>query len=346
MKLSALHNLSPLSKLSLFVVLLLVIAIFTTISFSLRQQRLISKAWSTSESAKAQCNEKGEAEIAVQFRNTETNNSLAMNVSAKDVQTGLTVNLGTVSPLTSTTAAIQTHRSQIDASSVIFFLSWTNNASGTDQRGATYARVSCVVTPTAIPTLSPSLTPLPIPTVTENTYFNLDVIFHGIGASGDSANPKGKGNQNPIHKMRTVTVQVLNSKNELVMSKSGDLKFASDSGHFLGTIDMGKTLTTDVYLIKVKGDSYLRAALPGIVSIRAGKTNMLGEFSLVAGDINNDNIINILDYNLLMGCYSDLQQAVDCNSERLRSADLTDDGNVNQFDYNLFLRELTTSVGK
>ena len=50
---SALRNLSPLGKLSLFVVLLLVVAVFTTISFSLRQQKLISKALSVSESAKS-----------------------------------------------------------------------------------------------------------------------------------------------------------------------------------------------------------------------------------------------------------------------------------------------------
>jgi hypothetical protein len=306
---SALRNLSPLSKLSLFVVILLIVAIFTTISFSLRQQSLISKMWSVSESAKAQCNEKGEAEIAVKFRNIDSSDSKAMNVVVKDVQTGLMVDLGTVdSSNIGTTAAIQTHRKQIDGSSVIFFLSWTNNASGTGQRGATYSQVSCEVTPTV---------------KAENTYFNLDVVLQGIGT---------RGNQNPVTKTRSVMVEVVDGKNQLVASKSGELNYASDSGHFAGTIDMGNILTDGVYLIKVKADKYLQAVLSQF-SVRAGKVNRLGGIDLVTGDVNNDNVINILDYNLLI-------------SNRDKVADLTDDGNVNKFDYNLFFQELTTSAGK
>jgi hypothetical protein len=56
------------------------------------------------------------------------------------------------------------------------------------------------------------------------------------------------------------------------------------------------------------------------------------------GDINNDNRLDILDYNLLLDCYSDLLEAKNCNEEEKQSADLNDDGFVNQVDYNIMVR--------
>jgi hypothetical protein len=55
--------------------------------------------------------------------------------------------------------------------------------------------------------------------------------------------------------------------------------------------------------------------------------------------------MNILDYNILMNCYSDLLPPVNCDALKKGSADLTDDGQVNQYDYNLFLRELNNRGG-
>jgi len=47
----------------------------------------------------------------------------------------------------------------------------------------------------------------------------------------------------------------------------------------------------------------------------------------------------------LMGCYSDFLPPVSCQAVYQAPSDLTDDGNVNQFDYNLFLREISTQPG-
>ena len=347
MRLFNFGNLSSLSKLSLFVVLLLVVAIFTTISFSLRQQSLVGKAWSTNESATAQCSDKGEAEIAVRFSNLESlNSSIPVNISVKDVQTGLMVDMGTVYPSKTGTALIKTHRKEIDGSSVIFFLSGTNNSSDIAQRGAVYTQVSCKPTPTSAPTSTFKKVHTPTPEVVRSTYLKIDVVFHGIGAGADKKSLKGRANQDPTHKARTVTVDVLNERHDLVMSKTGDLTYASDSGHFLGTIDMGRNLKTGAYLVKVKADQYLKTLLPVIESIKSGKINVIGEVDLIAGDLNNDNAISIFDYNLLIGCYSDLRPAVACVGDSLKTAaDLTDDGTVNQYDYSLFLRELNNRGG-
>ena len=69
--------------------------------------------------------------------------------------------------------------------------------------------------------------------------------------------------------------------------------------------------------------------------------------SLVTGDINNDNALTILDYNVLIDCYSDLLPARNCSDQNKKaSADLSDDGAVNASDYNLFLRELSVVSGE
>lgn len=60
----------------------------------------------------------------------------------------------------------------------------------------------------------------------------------------------------------------------------------------------------------------------------------------------SDNQLSILDYNILIGCYSDLSPAVSCTPENKIKSDLNKDGHVNQFDYNLFIRMLNHSTGQ
>lgn len=201
---------------------------------------------------------------------------------------------------------------------------------------------------TAVPSTSPSTAPTSVilPTaIPGDTALSLDVGLHGIGTAGDSAAPNTDGNMNPLHPTRTVTVSIYNSQNQQIVSQQGNITYDSASGHFLGSIDLGSQFVTGSYTVKIQTAQYLRGLVSGIQIITAGQTNTLPYIALVAGDINGDNQINILDYNILMGCYSDLLPAVDCTSANQVLADLNDDGNVNQFDYNIFLRELSTVTG-
>jgi hypothetical protein len=198
-------------------------------------------------------------------------------------------------------------------------------------------------TSTLVPTNTPAPTITPIPGATS---FNLTLLLHGLGNGGDSSNPNGQGNMSPIHSQRNVSIEVFNSQNQLVLTQQGSVSFDNASKSFKGTIGMGTTLQSGIYTVKMKVDQFLKNLAPGIQTITSGTTNEIPSTILVTGDINNDNIINILDYNLLMGCYSDLLPATDCNATTQVSTDLNDDGNVNQYDYNLFLRELTNRGGQ
>jgi hypothetical protein len=201
------------------------------------------------------------------------------------------------------------------------------------------------VTPSTTPStvvVSPSPTPTPIP---GDTTLNFVVGLHGIGTAGDSADPNSDGNMNPLHPTRTVTITVFDSQNNQITSQQGNMTYNSSTGQFDGSVDLGSSFATGFYTVKVQTSQYLRGLVPGIQAITSGQVNTLPYIALVAGDINGDNQINILDYNILMGCYSDLLPAVNCTAANQVLSDLNDDGNVNQFDYNLFLRELSTVSG-
>lgn len=197
--------------------------------------------------------------------------------------------------------------------------------------------------PTSVPTSTPAPTNTPVPGATK---FSLNLLLHGLGKGGDSVNPNGSGNFNLVHPQRDATIEVYDSQNQLVMTKQGTVNFDNGAGAFKGVVDMGTALANGVYIIKIKLPQYLRTNVPGIQTIVAGSTNSIPQTTLITGDINGDNTINILDYNILMGCYSDFLPPVSCSAANEVLADLTDDGFVNQFDYNLFLRELTSRGGQ
>jgi hypothetical protein len=205
---------------------------------------------------------------------------------------------------------------------------------------------TATVIPSPTATTAPTATTIPTATLAPGTSaLAFDILLHGVGKSGDNVNPNAGGTLDPKHPTRTITVEVFDSQNASVGQASGSIVFDPATGHFSGTVPF-EQLSAGVYTVKVKTPQYLRGLVPGIQTITAGQVNTLPAVSLIAGDVNGDNVVNILDYNILMGCYSDLLPPVSCNGGDEVLADLNDDGSVNQFDYNLFLRELTNTAGQ
>lgn len=224
--------------------------------------------------------------------------------------------------------------------------------------------------PTATPTPRPTSTPTPLPTATPippsptpspipNTLaLNIDLFLHGIGASGDSANPnptacqaiprdptKCLSNQNPLRGTRSVSIQVLNKSGSEVTTKSGSVAYNTAKGNFEGTINLG-TIPEGDYNLKIWSTNYLHQVIPGIIAVTKNTTQVnLPATTLVTGDTDGNNILNILDYNTIADCYSDFLPAIACDSSKKLLADLTDDGMVNQSDLNLFLRDFSVQKG-
>ena len=197
-----------------------------------------------------------------------------------------------------------------------------------------------------VPTPEPTNTPTP---TTPLTQISLTVLLDGIGSRGDNANPTASSlsNKNPQHTVVPASLQLFNSQNQLLAQGTGNITYNSTAGDFTGSVFAGDFVNSGNYTLKIKTDKYLRKLVPGIQVITAGENNILPSVALVAGDSNNDNALNILDYNILLDCYSDLTVAVDCsNTAKKVSADFNDDGLVNQVDYNLFIREISTQPGE
>ena len=190
-------------------------------------------------------------------------------------------------------------------------------------------------TPTINPSTSPTLTPTPTPV---STKLSLIVGLDGIGKAGDNVSRTSTGNLTPLHPTRTVTLTLFDVNNNQLPQITGQVTYDAVSGLFTGTIALPSTVVSGVYTLKVSTPSFLQKAIPGILSLTSGQTTSVPTFDLVAGDINSDNQISLLDYNQLLTCFGSIQST--CTP-----ADLDDDGTVGGSDYNLFLRELSVQIG-
>lgn len=169
---------------------------------------------------------------------------------------------------------------------------------------------------------------------------SLALCPHGLGNCGDNIHPGSGGNTTPQHQARSIKISFLNSANQEVGAGQGTVNYSG--GNFSGTVPVSN-IPDGQYLLSVKMDGFLSKQIPGIISIVNGQTVTIPSISLVTGDINNDNQLDILDYNLLIACFGTKQTSASCTNAH--ASDINDDGLVNATDYNLFLRELSVQKG-
>ena len=211
-------------------------------------------------------------------------------------------------------------------------------------------------TPTATATPNPSGSPTPTPTpVPGNTYIAFTIGMDAVGSAGDNVNPNpSSSNQNPANTTRNLAVQILNSNNNQVFAQVGSISYNSGPGVFKDTVDLGANFASGNYLVLVKSDGHLRRRIPGIQNLTSALPQpiQLQRVNLVTGDVDNNNVLNINDYNILLSCVTDPDVAnIDnhalCNSNAnyVKLSDLEDNNVVNKFDYNLFLREYAVQSG-
>lgn len=164
----------------------------------------------------------------------------------------------------------------------------------------------------------------------------------------------GSDNNHPVHTTRTFTVQLYNQSGTLVIQKSGTASYNNTNGVFKGQVSLGN-LSSGQYEVQVWVQNTLHKIIPGphsqyynvfgkgvttylavgmqSVGIAEGGSLVWG-FPLISGDINGDNQIDILDYNILISC---MQSPPACTSAQYIASDLDDNGTVDGVDYNLWL---------
>lgn len=167
---------------------------------------------------------------------------------------------------------------------------------------------------------------------------NVVLFLHGIGAGGDNPNPTSGGNTTPMHPSRTITIDVVNSQDQVVSTNQGTIVYNTTDKNFQGSVNFAN-ISPGNYLLKIKSDGFLAKQLPGIQTF--GSSNLtFPSIYLVTGDITNDNKLDLLDYNALISCFD-----VKFNTCNIPLADINDDGKVDGIDYNLLIRELSVQSG-
>jgi hypothetical protein len=202
----------------------------------------------------------------------------------------------------------------------------------------------------SVPTPTPTVTPTPVPTnVPTPLTTSLDFTglkLHGLGTGGDNPNPNSAGTLNILRPNRELTVEIYNTSGTLINTVRSGLAYDGPQvGTFDSLVALPNTIVSGNYIVKIQSPYYLRKQIPGFISLVTGQVNKMVIVALVAGDVNLDNKLTIADYDLIMACYSDLAAAKNCDASKKLAADITDDGKVNQDDYNLFLRELSVQTG-
>jgi M6 family metalloprotease-like protein len=187
----------------------------------------------------------------------------------------------------------------------------------------------------------------------DSTILTFSILLHGIGSAGDGANPNNsESNKMPLTKRKSLDVELLNNTTKII-SKRVTLIYNNGMGGYTGKLDLGKSFPSGTYTLKLKSSKYLQEVISNMKLISL-KNNQLPTLKLTTGDINGDNIINALDYSMLLDCgYGVPHPLSNINSESVfrmekcqshRSAsnvDLDDNGIIDSRDYNLFLRELS-----
>jgi hypothetical protein len=205
------------------------------------------------------------------------------------------------------------------------------------------------------------------------TTLSFVIGLDGIGTTGDQKNsaylpvagqPLSGSTLSPVHTTRPVTVFLTDSSQQTQQFQGNVVYDATTTdqnyGKFATTtpIDLGVHIQPGTYTVYVTVGAHLTKSL-GTVTITLGQNNPVANGqnagNLVAGDITGvssntaDNKLTIEDYNVLISCSIFSKDSTLCNSDShfLTLSDLDDNGNstgvraplVNQFDYNLWLRE-------
>ena len=182
-------------------------------------------------------------------------------------------------------------------------------------------------TPTPIPTLTSTPTPTTVPTATSTPVpgkANLTFIikFQGVGQDGTpNRTAKATLKQND---------QVVATNDNIDVTNLND-----GTGRYQGTMT---DIEPGIYDILIKGGIHLTRKFAGIQINTGENTANWSETSLLIGDFDNNNILNIIDFAFILQQYTDLSVPITEENQRF---DVNLDNQINIIDIALVLQNYT-----
>lgn len=154
-----------------------------------------------------------------------------------------------------------------------------------------------------------------------------------INLSGIGTNTSVGQNNNPHHPMRTAAIQIRNGSNQNVFTTNTTVTYSQSDGLYHGAVTF--TLPGGPYLFLVKLSNTLNKQANNI--FQAGGAVTEPTLLPLSGDVDGNNVLDILDYNDLMSCFGSKYST--CQFQQ--TADLNDDGAVDGIDYNIIIRSFS-----
>ena len=218
-------------------------------------------------------------------------------------------------------------------------------------------QVGTTMTPTNIPSPLPTgITPTTLPTPTLGPAIGtLALHFEGIDP---------QNNPIPHHPQRQVVLSFFPAQDftqnpVATLAETVTFSQSDPNGSFVNSSIALSSIPQGSYYILAKSpegslQELLNNASP--VTIAPGQTVVLNgpaPVTLRMGDLDNDNSVDITDYNILIDCFDTKASSPACKAHQVSDsyqtnfADLNDDGVVNGIDYNILLRRFgEVGVGK
>lgn len=193
--------------------------------------------------------------------------------------------------------------------------------------------------------------------------FNLKFALHGVGIAGDnvvlrpapcqkaasaSANAGGTkclNNQKPMHQQRTVVVELIDDTGKVAGKMDGVIEYNTASGLFEGTGFLRTQVKPGVYTFRAATPMFLKKKFVFQQEIQPGKSYTLPVVDLTSSDVDNDNRLTILDYNMITNCYTFPDEQPKCSEKSAALVDVDDNGQNDEFDVNLLTRDVSVLKG-
>lgn len=207
--------------------------------------------------------------------------------------------------------------------------------------------VDCVPAGSAsTPTPTPILTSAPAPTARpDDTVITFDTsAFNYLFTNDKGERITTKSKDLTIYLYdSTDTPATSDPKGEEPIAKNNNPARLSPSG--IISVNLGK-VPAGTYKVLLKNSKYLRITLASNLNITSSggektlaTTNFSKRLADGIGDVDDNNVLNVADYNAIVGCLGSKQNTSSCVADD--SADLNDDGEIDGVDLNYFLVSLS-----
>ncbi len=194
--------------------------------------------------------------------------------------------------------------------------------------------------PTNPPTGNPQATSTLVPTINASpppggASIRITAILPAVGTVFASDNKVVK---EPNRQVQIQLIQPGPDANTSITA-SGTLTFNGSA--YTGYVIV-PSIPSGNHQIKARLNNTLYKFIPGIYNIQDQSSINTSPVTLNSGDINQDNRIDLLDYNIILGC---VQKKPSCTTPYRALSDLDSNGIVESDDYNIFLTQLDFREG-